>query len=179
MKVLNILMVLALGLSVASCGQQNTNSNNNSQYKQFINSHDGVEVKEPNKVTQVQGYNNQGFTQSDTLLTLDSNGTFKLRKDIPEELYGDDRELEGINGEYEVDSRGVLKLKENGEVIAESSYSMVNMNSNSQSSFSLNFIKSVSLPTIQLQQTSGYGGNNFTSFTTVDVPLQGPTTVTR
>lgn len=176
MKTLNVIMLLALGLFVASCGQQET-SNGNSQYSKFVNSHDGVEVKAPNKVnSQQNNYNN--VQQGDILLSLDSNGTYHLRSAIPSELYGDNRELDGIKGDYDIDSRGVLKLKQGGKTIAESAYSMGNMNNNSNS-FSLNFVQPVTIEVLQLNSQTGYNGQNFTSFQTVEYSLQGYSTISR
>lgn len=179
MRTLNLIMVLALGLFIAGCGQQN-NSNNNSQYNQFVNSHDGVEVKAPSKVNPQMVNNNMGMVQQgDILLSLDSNGTYHLRSGIPEEMYGDNRELTGIRGQYDVDSRGVLRLKQGGQVIAESAFTMGVVNTSNLNTFNLNFVQPVSIDMIQLNNQVGYNGGNFTSFQTIQVPIQGYTTVTR
>ena len=180
MKFLSVTMLLTVSLFVASCGQQETNSSNSSQYKQYITSHDGIEVKEPNKVSaqQTQGnYNN--VQQADILLSLDSNGTYHLRSDIPSELNGNGQELTGIRGEYDIDARGVLKLKYGGQVVAETSYSHGNLNTTSQNSFSLNFVPAVEVEVVQLSQNTGFGGTGFTSFQTVQFSLQGFSTVSR
>jgi len=180
MKALNLIYILCTLALFTSCGQESSTDGYKSNYDQFITSHDGVEVKEPNKLNLMQGQinPNQQVLKNDIVISLDSNGTYHLRSKIPASLGNNNVELEGIKGEWSVDSRGLLQLEENGIVIAESNYLVGS--GNITNSINLEFIRPVDIEVLSLDNLNGYnGGYGYPSFDTYSFSLNGYATVTR
>jgi hypothetical protein len=177
MRALQFLMVMLLGFSLVSCGKQETNSNTAS-FDQYVNAHDGVEFKSPNKLNNGQFQNNGNTQNAEILLTLDSNRTFHIRSKVPASVYNKEQELSGVKGQWEVDSQGQMFLKRNGKVIAQTN-NYYGYQQQSGNMFNLQFTEAVIIEVVQSNgQMQGYNGN-LTSFAVMDYSLQGTVTVQR
>lgn len=152
----SVLSILILVLLI-SCGQQST-SNNQSEYTSFINSHNGVEFKAPSKIKLNYNQNDLNHDVSDILLSIDSNGTYHLRSDVPAGgLNANNNELQGIRGEWEISNLGQLSLSQNGVVVSESGMNS-GINQGTNQSYTLNFIKPVDLDIVRMDTLGGPGG---------------------
>ena len=176
---LNFALSMTLIFTVVSCGDSGDTNADSSFYNKFVNSKNGVEFKEPNKIQNNQGGFNQQ-SQSEILLTLDTNGTYHLRSSIPEnvQISNGKKELEGDRGTWTIKSGGKLSLSNGAEADVQG---LLGFNTNnSDRSFTLTFQEPVRIKMVQSTNSGfGFSGGTITSYTTVDFTLQGSTSVSR
>lgn len=162
-----ILSILALSLLMA-CGKQQQ-STNQGNYTSFVNSQNGVEFKAPSKIQLNYDQNNQNYDVSDILLSIDTNGTYHLRSDIPQGNLNATTELQGVQGEWEISNLGELKLYQNGQLVAQSGF-----NPNNANSYTLNFIKPIDLEIVRMDRMNGWNGyNDLTTYSVINFTVSG------
>jgi hypothetical protein len=173
MKGIKFILIGLLGVLFISCGNQTSNRTQNN-FSEFMNAHDGVEFKSPS-IVQSFGQQYNQYQTSDIVLTLDSNRTYHLRAQQTNNggLNIGNQELEGVRGTWEVTNLGVLKLKRNGQMIAESNTTFENSNN-----FNLHFHQDVQIEMLQFNQNIGFNGG-LNSFQIVNFTLGGTTVITR
>lgn len=168
------LSVMILSIFIISCGQE-SNNNSNNNFKEFINSNNGVEFKKPSKVNIGQNAFVSNQQISDILLTLDNDGSYHLRSSVPTNVSSNQTELEGIKGEWKVSNEGLIELYRGNTKVATSNQFYNNGSSNN--SLSLNFIQNVQLDIINT--ANNFFNNNIVTFNTTQINLQGFITVIR
>jgi hypothetical protein len=175
MKTIKFALLLTLTIFMIACGKEESNNSSNGNYENFINSNDGVEFKSPSKVSLNQQVSNGQM--SELLLSIDHNGTYHLRSSVPTNVDSQRKEVDGIKGEWKVNSKGLIELYKSGKKIA-SSNEFYQASSSSSDTLSLNFLEQVNIDIIYAVNGNNFYGNTVT-YSTTPVSLYGYVTIKR
>lgn len=160
-NLLILLILLAVG-----CGRPD--GSRQQQFTDFINSNNGVEFKAPSKIQLAYNQENSQNSVSDILLTIDTDGSFHMRSDIPSGSLSNQGELLGTTGEWEIGQTGELALYQQGQLIAQSTW-----NGGNQNTYSLNFVQPIDLEIVQKNTMNGFNGGDFTSYSIINYTVTG------
>ena len=175
MKTLRLIIFFTMSALMVSCGKQGTEAGSSNYYLNFINAHNGVDFKDPSKINVYQSNFTTNSYSGDILVSLDNNGSFYIRSEMPFDYSGDE-EMEGVRGTWEVDN-GYLELYKDGKKVATSKDFPKTTNTN-ETQLSLNFIRPLGINMVSVENTFNPFGNGVTLNSTV-VPISGIVTIER